>query len=115
MKIGQTPDLPNTAPSATNNNTPAKANPGSSAGVGAGANAANLAKKTAPSAGVSVSVSTQAHALTHPDTSHASDIDTQKVARIKAAIQNGSYKVDAEAIADKLLSNAQEMLPRVTK
>ena len=29
---------------------------------------------------------------------------------VKSAIANGSFKVNAEAIADKLLSNASEML-----
>jgi negative regulator of flagellin synthesis FlgM len=31
---------------------------------------------------------------------------------MREAIANGTYKVDAEAIADKLLANAQEMLSR---
>ena len=31
----------------------------------------------------------------------------------KSAIANGTFKINAEAIADKLLGNAQEMLDRV--
>ena len=31
------------------------------------------------------------------------DVNEEKVARLKAAIQNGSYKVDAEKIADKMV------------
>jgi negative regulator of flagellin synthesis FlgM len=38
--------------------------------------------------------------------------DAEKVARVKQAIDNGSYKVNAEAIADKLIANAQEVLGR---
>jgi negative regulator of flagellin synthesis FlgM len=37
-------------------------------------------------------------------------IDMSKVETMRAAIQNGTFKVNPEAIADKLLSNAKEML-----
>ena len=36
--------------------------------------------------------------------------DDAKVARIKQAIDNGSYQVNAGAIADKLIGNAKELL-----
>ena len=35
-----------------------------------------------------------------------------KVKAVRAAIEKGEFSVDAEAIADKLLSNAQEILSR---
>jgi negative regulator of flagellin synthesis FlgM len=70
------------------------------------------AKSSATSASVSVSVSNLARTLEKPHLSQASDIDSAKVAAVKAAIEDGSYQVNAEAIADKLLSNAQEMLVR---
>jgi negative regulator of flagellin synthesis FlgM len=38
------------------------------------------------------------------------DFDAEKVQRISAAIADGSYKINADAIADKLISNAQELL-----
>lgn len=38
--------------------------------------------------------------------------DAAKVERIAAAIRDGSYKIDAEAIADKLIINAEELLGR---
>lgn len=36
--------------------------------------------------------------------------DQAKVERIAQAIRDGSYQINAEAIADKLISNAQELL-----
>ncbi|NDP39586.1 MAG: flagellar biosynthesis anti-sigma factor FlgM, partial [Rhodoferax sp.] len=44
----------------------------------------------------------------------ASVIDAKKVAQVRSAIEQGTYVVNAEAIADKLLANAQEMLNRST-
>jgi len=41
------------------------------------------------------------------------DFDAEKVARISEAIQNGTFKVNHEAIADKLIANAQEVLGKV--
>jgi negative regulator of flagellin synthesis FlgM len=61
---------------------------------------------------VAVTVSTLARSLEKSERSESADIDTQKVASVKAAIQDGTYVVNAEAIADQLLSNAQEMLNR---
>ncbi|MDP3225290.1 MAG: flagellar biosynthesis anti-sigma factor FlgM [Rubrivivax sp.] len=38
--------------------------------------------------------------------------DTAKVERIAQAIRDGQFKVNAEAIADKLIVNAEELLGR---
>ena len=38
------------------------------------------------------------------------EFDADKVARIAQAIRDGSFKVNAEAIADKLIANAKELL-----
>lgn len=63
------------------------------------------------SAGVSVTMSTQTRGLERAARSDsAADVDTKKVAAVKAAIQDGTYKVNAEAIADNLLSSSQEIL-----
>ena len=43
-------------------------------------------------------------------TSGSADIDTAKVASIKAALNDGSYKVDSGKIADGMLSSARELI-----
>ena len=40
------------------------------------------------------------------------EFDAGKVKAVKAAIDNGTFTVDAEAIADKLLANAEETFSR---
>ena len=74
---------------------------------------ASMAEKGAraiPTAGAQVSVSTLARSLEQNDRAVGSDFDSKKVADIKAAIKNGTFKINPEAIADKMLDNAQEML-----
>jgi negative regulator of flagellin synthesis FlgM len=39
------------------------------------------------------------------------DFDAEKVQRITQAIRDGQFTVNAEAIADRLIANAQELLP----
>ncbi|MFZ3128165.1 MAG: flagellar biosynthesis anti-sigma factor FlgM [Rhodoferax sp.] len=108
MKIGHPSDI---QASVTQSQSPAaqKSAQGSSAAA-----AANAAQSTR-SAGVAVTVSTAARGLEKSSRNEAADIDTQKVASVRAAIQDGTYVVNPEAIADKLLSNAQEMLNRTTR
>jgi len=53
-----------------------------------------------------VTLSAQSQALTG-----SSDVvDMGKVESMRSAIQNGTFKANPEAIADRLLSNAKEML-----
>ena len=40
------------------------------------------------------------------------DFDSDKVQRIAQAIRDGKFQVNADAIADKLIANAQELLPK---
>jgi negative regulator of flagellin synthesis FlgM len=47
----------------------------------------------------------------HPS---SADFDAEKVARISQAIDDGSFKIDAEVIADKLIGNAKELLTKFT-
>lgn len=55
-----------------------------------------------------VAISPEASALAAGDGS----FDAAKVDRIKGAIRDGSFQVNPEAIADKLIANAQELLAR---
>lgn len=64
----------------------------------------------AAAAGVPVTLSNAARAA---EAGRApGDFDAAKVKAVKAAIENGSFRVNAEAVADKLLDNAYETLSR---
>lgn len=103
MKIGQTPELPGgLQPPAVAKQAKAPA----SAAEGATKDAL-----VAPSAGVPVTVSIATRSLESASRSTA-DFDAGKVKAVRAAIDKGQFSVNAEAIADKLLSNAQEILSR---
>lgn len=70
------------------------------------------ASKSTQAAGVAVTVSSMARSLEAAGSSEAPDVDTAKVNAVRSAIAQGTYQVNPEAIADKLLSNAGEMLQR---
>lgn len=95
MKIGQPPDIPVAVPTSAPP-VPPKERQGSG----------TVAIKNTKSAGVAVTVSTLAR------TREQADVDMKKVESVRSAIEQGSYTVNAEAIADKLLVNAKEMLKR---
>jgi len=76
-----------------------------------GGAAGALRGQDAPS-GVPVTVSAAARSLEASAVGAGSGIDEAKVAAVRAAIANGTFSVDAGAIADKMLSNAQEILSR---
>jgi negative regulator of flagellin synthesis FlgM len=61
-----------------------------------------------PSAKVELSASASVMASVGSDGS----FDAQKVERLSRAIRDGSYRIDAGAIADKLINNARELLNR---
>lgn len=104
MKIGQSSDK--SIPISLN--TPAPQKGAQSASAAATATAA----KSTQSAGVAVTVSTLARTLEAAKPGESSEIDSAKVSAVRSAIKQGTYVVNPEAIADKLLSNAQEMLAR---
>lgn len=81
---------------------PATPGTGRSAGKsqGTGASAAS---------GVTVTLSPQSQSLSVQGP-NSDTFDSGKVEAVKTAIANGSFQVNAEAIADKLLANASEML-----
>jgi negative regulator of flagellin synthesis FlgM len=72
-------------------------------------NAAQVATSAASDPGVAVVITSTARAMGKDAVGPASDIDSKKVEAMKAAIQDGTFTVNPEAIADKLLSNAQDM------
>ena len=107
MKIGQPSD--NSIPIQTGNAATTQ-----KSRQNASTTASNNAAQSTRSAGVAVTVSTLARGLEKAGKGEAADIDMQKVATVRAAIEDGTYVVNPEAIADKLLFNAQEMLNRTT-
>lgn len=105
MKIGNPADKRNLAP-AENATATAKATGKSAEKTGAPAAAA-----ADPS--VKVQLSSGAEALRAGV--DAAEFDAAKVERMSQAIADGSYQVNAEAIADKLIANAQEVLGKVQR
>lgn len=97
-------------------NSVAISNSAASQAAKSGPAAASLAKASgsegAKSAGVAVTMSKMARSLEATGASAAPEIDMTKVNAIRSAIAQGTYKANPEAIADKMLSNAQEMLTR---
>ena len=97
MKIGQPSDKPALTPAGT---------PRTAAGD---------APKVQPpavegEASAKVVLSDAAAALRSATPSAKADFDAEKVDRIGKAIDSGSFKVNHEAIADKLIANAKELL-----
>lgn len=70
---------------------------------------AQATPKSQPGVTVSLSASTS-QALSSTGSGGSEVFNTEKVEAMKAAIANGNFQVNAEAIADKMLSNAAEML-----
>jgi len=60
-----------------------------------------------PEASAKVALSPAAALLV---TDSNAEFDAEKVARIAQAIRDGKFQVNAEAIADKLIANAKELL-----
>jgi negative regulator of flagellin synthesis FlgM len=60
---------------------------------------------------VSVTLSPVTQTMTNGVARSGTDVfNAEKVQAMRTAIENGSFSVNAEAVADKLLSNAREML-----
>jgi len=101
MKIGNPADKP-AAPVHGGAGTPAAAN-GTPQAAGA----------TPAQADASAKIELSNTAATLLTGGANSEFDAEKVARIAKAIDDGSFKVDPEAIADKLIANAAELLGKV--
>lgn len=104
MKIGHPADKP--VPVAPTSAQTAAADAASKA---AASGAAAVATPTSPDASATVELSSTASTLLLGGGS-TPEFDAEKVSRISQAIANGTFKVDPKVIADKLISNAQELL-----
>ena len=110
MKIGTSPEV--AAAPVGADKPAAAATTATTAAATTAAGTANVAgAKKAPEASAKIELSSTATALLAgvPDDG---SFDVQKVGRITQAITDGKYTVNAEAIADKLIANAQEVLSR---
>ena len=67
-------------------------------------------KSAAPEASTQLELSSTATQLLQGAGAQSDTFDAAKVQRITQAISEGKFSVNAEAVADKLLSNAQEVL-----
>jgi len=93
--------------------TPLVTGGGPSAGAGTASNAAsttNAPAPAAPSAGDTATVSSVAVQLAKLGTAvdQSSGVDSAKVASLQTAINNGTYQVNAQSVADKLLATQNE-------
>ena len=93
MKIGHL-DLPSARVTATGDRTVARSSSSSPASAGSS---------------TQVALSSAASSLLGGEDA---SFDAAKVERIAQAIRDGSFRINAGAIADKLLDNAQELLAR---
>jgi len=105
MKIGQKPELPGALAQAAPAKQQAKAAAQAAGGLAASASSA------AAAAGVPVTLSSAAKALEQTSRNQG-DFDAGKVKAVRSAIENGTFKVDAEVVADKMLANTQEFIAR---
>ena len=97
MKIGSPADKPPVVPATTGRTTTGEAS------------------QKAPAAGATeastqVEISQAAATLLSGVGGSSPEFDAEKVARISQAIADGTFTIDAGAIADKLIANAQELL-----
>ena len=103
MKIGN-PTGP--APTAA----PATEQAAGATGVSRPANEQSTTAVAASSEGAQVRLSSTATTMRAGSNAASAHFDAEKVQRITQAIADGSFRIDARAIADKLIANAEEVL-----
>lgn len=106
MKIGNSPDMH--APTQVGTERSGAADAGRTQGQTGG-----VKKAASPEASAHIALSSNASSLIS-GVSDEGSFDAEKVQRISKAIAEGKFSVNAEAIADKLIANAQEMVSRMS-
>ena len=106
MKIGNVTEKPPALPVAATTTAATE-------GAKPGAAVATQAATVAPAADASSKVEISSTASTLLSGGASSEFDAEKVARMSAAIHSGTFRANPEAIADKLIANAQELLVKV--
>lgn len=106
MKIGHPADKTLPVPAST-----AQAPAGEAAKTAAGP--AHAAPVAPADASATVALSSTAATLLSGGT--ATEFDAHKVARMSQAIADGTFRINPEAIADKLIANAQELLTKANR
>jgi len=118
MKIGMSPEIASASVGADKPTAAATTAAATAAAATAATSAAATAQaagaKKAPEASTKIELSSTATALLAgmPDDG---SFDAEKVSRITQAITDGKFTVNAEAIADKLIANAREVLGRAQR
>ena len=100
MKISPKPELPSSAIQAGTVKQQLKAAAPAAEGAARG-------RSVAVASSMAVTLSRTAM---EPVGRSTDDFDAARVKAMRAAIENGTFRVNAESIADKLLAGAQEML-----
>jgi len=109
MKIGQPAEKPMPLP--VSNGVAANTEGAKSTTAPAAAPASANAIPSTADASAKIQLSTTATSLM--SSSGGAFFDADKVARISSAIDSGTFKINPEAIADKLISNAKEVLTKI--
>ena len=113
MKIGTPPELAGASAQTGLAAKQARSPAAAAEDAAKGANAASTASSTAATPSAAVTVSSLAAQALGANGRTSADFDANKVKAVRSAIEKGTFKVNAEAIADKMLSNAEEMISRV--
>jgi negative regulator of flagellin synthesis FlgM len=103
MKIGPSGDSPLSGTGSTGSTS-------RTSSTEKGKTQSTAAPATAGEASTTVALSSTASSLMQGVSEANADFDTDKVSRVSRALSDGSYVVNAEVIADKLISNAKELL-----
>ncbi len=106
MKIGQPGEMP------VGLAQPAPTHAPKGGAAKAAAQPANPSARASTGSSVALTMSSRVGSLQKAGQSDEPDVDMEKVDAMRSAIADGSFQVNAQSIADKLLANAQEMLNR---